>query len=146
MDLSLIIDGIKLNVRVGIIFKHNDSVLIEMTRVKNGNSVLPGGRVKINELCIDAIKREIKEEMNFVLEDKKIIFRNNLEYFFVFNGEKYHEFFFVYEYLMDESDYNNLLNIKENMDNHASDYFFANFKDLKKFNLLPLEVIDIIKN
>ena len=146
MDLSLMIDEIKLNIRVGIIFKHNNSVLVELPRVEDGNSVIPGGRVKIDELCFDAIKREIKEEMHFDLQDEKIVFRKNLEYFFVFNNVKYHEFFFVYEYLMDDNDYQKLKLIKENMDNHASHYAFADFKDLRKVNLLPLEVIDIIKN
>ena len=145
-DLSIMINEIKLNIRVGIIFKYNNSVLIEMPKIDGYNSVLPGGRVKIDELSIDAIKREIKEEMNFILEESKILFKKNLEYFFEFDNIKYHEFFFVYEYLIDENDYQNLLKIKENMDNHASVYSFVNIYDLEKVNLLPLEVRDIINN
>ena len=63
-----------------------------MPRVKEGNSVIPGGRVKIDELCFDAIKREIKEEMHFTLKDEKIVFRKNLESFFEIDNVKFHEF------------------------------------------------------
>lgn len=144
-DLSLMIDGIKLNIRVGIIFKYHNTVLLEVPRVANSNSVIPGGRVKIDELCIDAIKREIREEMNFDLQDEKIKQLKHLESFFTFDNIKFHEFFFVYEYQVDENDYQKLKIIRENQDNHKTDYIFSRYDEFDKYNLLPLEVRDIIK-
>ncbi len=145
-DLAIMVDNIKLNMRVGIIFKHQNAVLLEIPRINGGNSVIPGGRIKIDELRYDAIKREIKEELNFNLVDDKIIFKETLEYFFEMDNIKFHEFFFVYEYVMDEDDYQKLLTIKENQDNHKTDYAFVDFNDLEKVNLLPLEIRDIIRN
>ena len=49
-DLSLMIDDIRLNIRVGIIFRYNNKTLIEVLKTREGNSVIPGGRVKIDEL------------------------------------------------------------------------------------------------
>ena len=80
-DLSLMIDDIRLNIRVGIIFRYNNKTLIEVLKTREGNSVIPGGRVKIDELCVDSLKREIKEEMHYELVDEKISFIKNLEYF-----------------------------------------------------------------
>lgn len=144
-DLALMIDDIKLNIRVGIIFKYHDMVLIEVPRKEGWNSVIPGGRVKIDELCVDAIKREIKEEMNFDLRDEKITFLKHIESFFAFDDTIFHEFFFVYKYDVDEEDYKILKTIEENQDNHKTDYIFCRYDEFDKYNLLPLEVRDIIK-
>ena len=46
-DITVMMDNIKLNMRVGMIFEYNDSLLLEIPRVSNGNSVIPGGRIKI---------------------------------------------------------------------------------------------------
>ena len=143
-DLSLMIDDIKLNIRVGIIFKFDNKVLLEIPKIL-GNSVIPGGRVKIDELSINAIKREIKEEMNFNLLDERIIFKKNLEYFFTMDNVRYHEFFFVYEYTLLEDDYKKLINIRENLDNHLTHYEFVSYDKFDEVNLLPLEIRDIIK-
>ncbi len=144
-DLVLNIDDIILNIRVGIIFKYNDKVMIEIRKDRVGNSVIPGGRVKIDELRVDALKREIKEEMNYTLLNEKIKYRDTLEYFFDFDGKKFHEFFFVYQYDVDEKIYDELLQIKENKDNYITDYIFINYDEFDKVNLLPLEIREIIK-
>ena len=144
-DLSLMIDDIKLNIRVGIIFRYNNKTLIEVLKSRKGNSVIPGGRVKIDELSTDSLKREMMEEMHFSLVDEKLSFIKKLEYFFEFEGVRVHEFFFVYKYFMEEEDYLNLMKVKENQDNHLTDYLFVNDDEFIKYNLLPLEVIDIIK-
>ena len=144
-DLSLMIDDIKLNIRVGVIFRYNNKTLIEVLKSRKGNSVIPGGRVKIDELSTDSLKRAMMEEMHFSLVDEKLSFIKKLEYFFEFEGVKVHEFFFVYKYFMEEEDYLNLMKVKENQDNHLTDYLFVNDDEFIKYNLLPLEVIDIIK-
>ena len=144
-DIVLNIDDIILNIRVGIIFKYDNKVLIEIRKDRVGNSVIPGGRLKIDELRIDAIKREIKEEMNYLLDEDRIKFKRTLEYFFDFDNKKFHELFFVYEYEMNEKIYQELLQIKENQDNHITDYIFVNYEEFDIVNLLPMEVRDIIK-
>ena len=144
-DLHLNIDNIILNIRVGIIFKYHDKVLIEIRKDRVGNSVIPGGRLKIDELREDALKREIREEMNFELEDERIMYKNTIESFFDFDGKRYHELFFVYEYKMNEEIYKELLEKKENQDNHITDYIFVGYDEFDKVDLLPMEIRDIIK-
>lgn len=144
-DIALNIDNIFLNIRVGIIFKYQGKVLIEIRKDRVGNSVIPGGRLKIDELREAALKREIKEEMHYTLDDNKIKFIKTLEYFFDFDNKKYHELFFVYEYLMDERTYQDLLEIKENQDNFITDYIFIDYNQFDEVNLLPMEIRDIIK-
>jgi len=144
-DLKLIVDDIILNIRVGIIFRYRDKVMIEIRKDRVGNSVIPGGRIKIDELRVDALKREIKEEMHYELDDSRIKYQETLEYFFDFEGKKYHEFFFVYKYEMNEEIYQELLKRKENQDNYITDYIFVSFNEFDSVNLLPLEIRDIIK-
>lgn len=144
-DIALNIDDIYLNIRVGIIFKYQNRVLIEIRKDRKGNSVIPGGRLKIDEYRIDALKREIKEEMHIILDDKKIKFKDTIEEFFEFDNKKFHELFFVYEYDMDEEMYQELLNVKENQDNHITDYIFVGYDEFDKVVLLPYEVRELIK-
>ena len=138
-------DDIILNIRVGIIFKYNDRVLIEIRKDRKGNSVIPGGRMKIDELRKDTVKREIKEEMGLDLVDEKIKYKDIIESFFDFDGKRYHEIFFVYKYDVDEHDYKMLLKAKENLDNHTTEYIFVSYDEFDKVDLLPLEIRDIIK-
>ena len=144
-DIAIKIDDIILNIRVGIIFKYNNKVIVEVPKNNMYNSVVPGGRLKVGEYRIDALKREIKEEMNFNLLDKKIKYRDTIESFFEFDNQNFHELFFVYEYLVDENDYEELLKIKENQDNHRTTYEFISYDQFDEYNLLPMEVRDIIK-
>lgn len=143
-DISVMINNKKLNIRVGIIFKYEDKVLVEVPKYNFYNSVVPGGRIKIGEYSIDAIKREIKEEMGFELLDSKLGFVKTLEEMFTFNNTDYHEIFFIYKYNVDEDDYNLLLKIKDNQDNANSYYKFITKEEFNEYNLLPLEIRDII--
>ena len=143
-DISVMINNKKLNIRVGIIFKYEDKVLVEVPKYNFYNSVVPGGRIKIGEYSIDAIKREIKEEMGFELLDSKLGFVKTLEEMFTFNNIDYHEIFFIYKYNVDYDDYNLLLKIKDNQDNANSYYKFITKEEFNEYNLLPLEIRDII--
>ena len=143
-DLSIMVGEYKLNIRVGVIFKYHNKVLIEIRKDRVGNSVIPGGRLKIFESSLDALVREINEEMGLVLDKGKLIYNNTIEEFFTFDGVKYHEIFFVYKYPVDDKFYQELINVKENKDNYVTDYIFINYDEFDKVNLLPLEIRDII--
>ena len=144
-DIAVMINNIKLNIRVGIIFKYQDKVLIEVPKYHFHNSVIPGGRIKIGEYSKEAIKREIKEEMNFDIKEEKLAFITTHEEMFNFDNIDYHEIFFIYKYNVDDNDYNELLTIKNNRDNDNSYYKFVTEEDFIEYNLLPLEIRDIIK-
>ena len=114
-DLSIIIDNVKFNYRVGLLVKKNDDVLVEC----NPNYdfvVLPGGRVKTLESSEDALIREINEKMKIDLTNYKLNFICVDENFFELDNVKYHELYFVYRIEINE----NNTDFKENMINYDS--------------------------
>ena len=143
-DISIMINNIKLNIRVGVIFKYDNKVLVEVPKYNFHNSVIPGGRMKIGEYSIDAIKREINEEMGINLIDDKLTLIKTHEEMFHFDNTDYHEIFFIYKYDVDENDYQELLKIKDNKDNSNSNYKFITKEEFIEYNLLPLDIRDII--
>ena len=143
-DLSIMVGEYRLNIRVGVIFKYQGKVLIEIRKDRIGNSVIPGGRLKISESSATALIREIKEEMGLTLDKDKLIYNNTIEEFFTFEGVKFHEIFFVYKYPVDDFFYEQLINVKENLDNHITDYIFVSSEEFDKVDLLPLEIRDVI--
>lgn len=143
-DLKGMIDDVVFNIRVGVILEHQDEVLIEISKV-GSNSVIPGGRIKTYETSVNAIKREVMEELGYNLNESKLKFIKVLENLFEFEGHKVHELFFVYKYLVDDKEYEALKNIKNNQDNDSTYFEFININDIDKVNLLPLTIIDMIR-
>ena len=143
-DISLMIDNVKLNIRVGVIFKYHDEVLIELSSL-GYNSVIPGGRLKINEKTYDTAIREIREEMSFNIEKDKLSYLGFLEEFFEIQNIPYHELYFIYNYLVNDNDYQKLKDIKKNLDNTNNYYEFIKINKLKEVNLLPEKLIEMIK-
>jgi len=56
------------NVAVKIIFRYKNKTL--MLRHKNGVFSFPGGRMEWGESILDALNRELKEELNYSLESE----------------------------------------------------------------------------
>jgi len=144
-DLKVDIDNIRLNIRAGIIMRHNDEVLIEISTI-GANSTVPGGRVKTLETSLEAIKRESKEEMNFLLDTNKAKLLNVLENFFNIDGKDFHEIYFLYEYILNESEYEELKNVGDNKDNDSTYFKFINKLETQKYNVLPLALCLEIEN
>ena len=143
-DLKIDIDDIRLNVRVGLIIRHNDDIVVEIS-TEGRNSVIPGGRIKINEQSSDALVREIKEEMNFVLNKDKLKKLDVFENLFSYKNKMFHEIYFLYEYVLDEKEFIQLNCVQSNYDNKTTYFKFISKYDLEKYNLLPLELHKIIK-
>ena len=144
-DLNLIIDNYRLNIRVGVIFKYNDKILIEVRKDRVGNSVIPGGRIKIGENSSKALIREMNEEMGIDLDLAKLNYCKTIENFYFFDNINVHEIFFIYKYPVNDELYNKILNVKENLDNHETEYLFVNYNEFDKYNLLPLEIRNLSK-
>ena len=141
-DLSIIIDGVKFNFRVGLLVKMKKQVLVECNQDYDF-VVLPGGRVKTLESSEDALIREINEEMKIDLTKYNLEFIGIDENFFELDNIKYHELYFIYKIEIDE----NNDDFKENMINYDSKvnyYKWINILDLKEVNLLPKSLISII--
>ena len=137
-DLSVMINDVKLNVRVGAIIKYQNKILVE--RNKNVDfSVVPGGRVQTLETSLEALLRELNEELGIDLSNENFELASLIENYFTFDNKKYHELYFVYKVEL-KQDYN-LSNGFENLDNNTSSYYFLNQEELEKEKMLP----DIIK-
>lgn len=136
-DLKIDIDGIRLNVRAGIIMRYNDLFVAEISQV-GANSTIPGGRVKIGETSLQAITREAKEEMNFNLDTKKARFLKVLENFFNIDGKDFHEIYFLYEYILDEKEFIEIQNVGDNKDNDTTYFTLISKFETEKYNVLPI--------
>ena len=141
-DLSIIIDGVKFNFRVGLLVKMKKQVLVECNQDYDF-VVLPGGRVKTLESSEDALIREINEEMKIDLTNYNLEFIGADQNFFELDNIKYHELYFIYKIEIDE----NNEDFKDGMINYDSKvnyYKWVDILDLKEVNLLPKSLINII--
>ena len=141
-DLSIIIDGIKFNVRVGLLIKRRSDILIECNSDYDF-VVLPGGRVKTLESSEDALIREINEEMKIDLTNYNLEFIGIDENFFELDNIKYHELYFIYKIEIDENN-DDFKDGMINYDSKVNYYKWVDILDLKEVNLLPKSLINII--
>ena len=82
-DVSIMIGNAKFNFRVALVLECDGKILLH-----NGKGDdfwnLVGGRIKAGEYSLDALKREMQEELNLEIKDAKLInvsenFSENLE-------------------------------------------------------------------
>lgn len=143
MDLSLDLGEYKLNVRAGIVIVHNNKVLTHKSDDKD-HYALPGGRIEVGENSEETVKREIFEEMGREIEIEGYV--ATIENFFVMEGKKYHELYFLYKgEFKNEED----RKIEYTLNNEeGNDYLHYEWLDLSKideYNILPGCLKDILK-
>ena len=141
-DLSVMIDNVKFNYRAGLLIEKGNKVLVECNPAIDFVT-LPGGRVQTLESSIDALKREIKEEMNIELDSERIKMRALIENFFEMDEKKYHELYFLYKLKVTSKDTEFKKDMK-NIDSKASYYKWVKKEDLEKENLLPVVLRDLV--
>jgi len=142
-DLSVMIDDVKLNVRVGAIIRYNGKILVE----KNNSvdfGVIPGGRVKALESSKAALIREVQEEIGVDLTNVEMNIVSSIENFFEFDGKKYHELYYVYN--VDLKDTYELYDGMPNLDNGDSRYYLLSEDEFKQDKILPEVLKEIITN
>ena len=144
-DLNLYVDEVCVNIRCGAIMRSGDDVVLEVSRV-GVNSVIPGGRIKINESSRDAIKREMLEEMGIAIRDDALSFVTVLENFFEYNSIPVHEIFFIYEYNLDKEEVSIINALCGNNDNSTTYFKFVDKNAIEGYDLLPLTLHRIINN
>lgn len=146
-DISILVDDIKFNFRVGVIFEYNDSIIIEKGDKANFG-VLPGGRVMTLEDTKSALIREIQEEMHFDISKKEIKLQDIIENFFTYNGTKYHELYFVYRVKLEEND--EIVKRKKekfiNYDSESNYYEYINLDDIDNERIKPEIIKKIVKD
>lgn len=68
MNLDYTLDNNRFNARVSAIIYNEDKTKVLLFKMKDRNFfMLPGGRIEMNEISLDAIKREIFEELGLSL-------------------------------------------------------------------------------
>ena len=142
-DLKVDIGEVRLNVRCGLIMRHGDDVVIEISKIGR-NSVIPGGRIQTLESSRDAIIREIKEEMGLCLEKIKIRPVTVLENFFEDGGKGFHEIYFLYEYILSPKEAEAINAIGTNMDNRETYFKLVDAKRVEEYNLLPKALYEYV--
>lgn len=144
-DISVMIDDVKFNFRVGVIIENNGRVLLE-----RGNnidfSVIPGGRVQTLETVKETLIREIKEELDFDISMEEISFVSIIENFFVMDETKYHELYYVFRIKLDDNNIITKQNNFINKDSGKSSYTWVNIDKIEDVKILPVELKDIIKS
>lgn len=133
-DISINIDGYKLNVRAACIIEHNNKILLHRNLNSNHYALL-GGRVKIGENSEETIKREVKEELGKEIEITGYI--GTIENFFEMKEFKYHEYMFVYKAeFKKEAD----KKIEEDLENlEGKEYLKYEWVELDKMEEYPIK-------
>ena len=141
-DISVFLDDFKFNFRVCCLIENNNRYLLERSSITDFLN-MPGGRVKAGENTLDAIKRELLEEIGIADCEPKLL--KVAEQFFEFDNKKYHELDFIYYlYLSDDNEFAKMDVIK-NMDNENEEMIWVDVKSLRNYKILP-ELIYDIKN
>lgn len=86
----------KFNFRVAGIFVNDSKILLQKCEKDNYYSLI-GGRVKYGETTIEALIREIQEEIGIKVNKKETKLINVSENFFKYNGKEFHELLFIYK-------------------------------------------------
>ena len=141
MDLRFLVDGMKLNIRTGIMIIKDNKILLHKNDNKD-NYCLPGGGVKFLESSEEAIIREIKEETG--LDIKVDSFVSTIENIFEKDGIKFHEVYFIYKgSFIENIDTSKIIN---NIEGKPLKYGFVDLNKIDDYYILPVVIKDIIKN
>ena len=141
MDLRWLVDGMKLNVRVGIMIIKDNKLLLHKNDNRD-NYCLPGGGIKFLESSEEAIKREIKEETGLDITVNEYV--STIENIFERDGIKFHEIYFIYKGSFKEDvDTSKIIN---NIEGKPIKYGFVDLDKIDEYYILPVVTKDILKN
>ena len=143
-DITFKICDVRVNCRAVAVIIDNDSILFQK-RNTDSAWALPGGKIAILEKGIDTINREMKEEIGEEIEISELY--DVEENFFEYNEEKYHEYMFIYlAKLKDDSRINDNKFFDGIETNKHLQFAWFNREDLEKYNIVPFEIIEVLKN
>ena len=131
-DVNFIFETEGFNFRVGAYITCGDKVLLQKGDGSDFYNLV-GGRVHLCENTIDAIKREVKEELGIDIRDPKLLVV--AENFFKWQGKDAHEMLFVYKVRLPAKYLKTLENFK--ILDQAETAIWAEKSKLKNYNCLP---------
>ena len=128
------------------VFRHNDKILVcrATDTVKKETYYRPlGGGIEFQEYALDALKREINEELNHEIKDEK--FLGVLENRFILDGIPKHEIIMVFDAaFVDKAVY-----LKETVEIKEAGWETAEWKSINEFGpekliLYPTGILDLL--
>lgn len=134
MDLTVVLDNKKLNIRACALIIHNNKLLVH-NNINENHVALVGGRVKIGESSEDTLKREIKEEMGKEIEILEYV--STIENFFDADDMPYHEIMFVYRVDFKDEEDKKIIDSIKNIE--GEDELKYDWIDLDKIEEYPLK-------
>lgn len=146
MDIKIKNNDIKFKVRVSGIIIINNKLLVD--KYNETKYCLPGGYVELGETTEEGLIREIKEEVNIDVNIDS--FMGIIENFFYGRNNEYTQALDFY-YKVSPKDINDInLNDYEYIENDKGfiikhEFKWIDINELDKFNLVPDNLIDIIK-
>ena len=144
MDLTVVLDNKKLNIRACALIIHNNKLLVH-NNISENHVALVGGRVKIGESSEDTLKREIKEEMGKEIEILEYV--STIENFFDADDMPYHEIMFVYRVdFKDDADKKIIDSIKNIEGEDELRYDWIDLDKIEQYPLKPQILKRMIKN
>lgn len=143
-DISVDIEGKRLNCRAAGIIIHDGKVLFHKNPLETYYALL-GGRVKICESSDKTVVREIKEELGKDVEVTGYV--ATVENFFDLRGKDYHEYLFVHQVeFVSESDRKiteTLYNVENNPEKHI-EYHWLSIDELEKYDIRPTAIKNVL--
>lgn len=135
-------DGDRLNIRTAGIIIHDNKILFHKNPYQDYYALF-GGRIKISESSIDALKREVLEEMGKEIEFVKSI--GVIENFFNANDKNYHEILFVSQVeFKDAQDKKILDTIKTIEKEENTEYIWIDINEIKNIDIRPRTIKNIL--
>lgn len=135
MDISTTMGFTRFNYRVSALIYHNNKILV----VKDQEEdfwFLPGGRVKVNENSVDALKRELTEELQceFKIGELKVFNENFFDY--EPTHESFHELGLYYEVnILDEEKLNHNFETQETM--RTNNFNWLDLNEISNHDIRP---------
>ncbi|MEK4085407.1 ADP-ribose pyrophosphatase YjhB, NUDIX family [Paenisporosarcina quisquiliarum] len=136
MDISFNTTEGRFNYRVaGLIVK--DNKLLIMQDKGQPYFYVPGGRIKMNEKSVDAVKREIQEELGVEVNVDRMLWINENFFKEETSEEQFHEvcFFYLVELKENEDLKGNEFVVDEEGKIHT--YYWKTLDEIKYINLYP---------
>jgi len=126
-------NGRKFEICVRAVILKNNKILVCWHKNKN-YYFFPGGHIEFGERAEDALSRELKEELEILIE--KLNFIGVVENIYKENGKPHHEINLVFEV--------KAKNVKDKSKEDHLDFFFLDFQSFVKKEVLPLALKEAI--